>query len=424
MLYNLKLLKYTRKDHFTILANVFIRGLNLLSKFFLSIYLAKYFAPDFLGSYTIFFTTVTVGIYFLGFEFYAFSQREYLKKDISQFANFVKNQFVFHFIGYLILLPLVYLSSHKFISSKHLILFFIILILEHLNQEFYRLLVVIKKTVAASINIFFRSGFWIFFFIYISVLDKNFQNLTFLYWTWIIGQIICFFFSCYALKNFGWMKAFSKKIEWQWIMKGIKISSLFFLSGVMQKTMEYSERFYLQEIVGSKMVGIYFFFYNIAYLPYIFFTTVLIVNYLPSIISSFNSNEKDQYQLIRKQLITASKYFALFFYSASVILFFLVTHYYLDNKSYLMSQNIFWILLLASSITIISEIQYIDLYIRHFDKFILLSFAISTVVHLISNYFLINNFGLFGAGMAKVLVVCVLLISRLIFTNRYIKNAK
>ena len=401
-----------------------IRGLNLSSKFLLTLFLAKYFSTDFLGSYTIFLTTVTVGIYFIGFEYYAYSQREYLSVNISKFASFVRNQFVFHSIGYMFLIPFVIIFSKSFIPTEYMIYFIIILIFDHLNQEFYRLLVVLNKTVVATLNNFFRSGIWIFVFIYFSYFNTNLRTLNFIYLSWLIGEILCFIFSIYFFRGLGWRNATKEKINWLWIKNGFKVSSVFFVSGIVLKTIEYSERFFLQKIIDTKTVGVYFFFYNIAYLPYTFFTTVLIINYLPKIINTFKRDPKEVYLNTKNDFLKKTKYFLLVFYSLTVVAFFLIINFYLEDNIYFENKNIFWGLLIASFITIISEIQYIELYIRHLDSLILKSYLITMLTHFIANYYLINIGGVFGAVCAKIIVAFVLSISRLYIIRKYSLHVK
>ena len=424
MIYKIKLFINNNKIYSIMVSIITIRGLNLSSKFLLTLFLAKYFSTDFLGSYTIFLTTVTVGIYFIGFEYYAYSQREYLSVNISKFASFVRNQFVFHSIGYMFLIPFVIIFSKSFIPTEYMIYFIIILIFDHLNQEFYRLLVVLNKTVVATLNNFFRSGIWIFVFIYFSYFNTNLRTLNFIYLSWLIGEILCFIFSIYFFRGLGWRNATKEKINWLWIKNGFKVSSVFFVSGIVLKTIEYSERFFLQKIIDTKTVGVYFFFYNIAYLPYTFFTTVLIINYLPKIINTFKRDPKEVYLNTKNDFLKKTKYFLLVFYSLTVVAFFLIINFYLEDNIYFENKNIFWGLLIASFITIISEIQYIELYIRHLDSLILKSYLITMLTHFIANYYLINIGGVFGAVCAKIIVAFVLSISRLYIIRKYSLHVK
>ena len=242
----------------SLLINFIIRGLNLFSKFFLTLFLAKYSDSSFLGSYSIFITTITISIYFLGFEFYAYSQREYLSNQQEKLPSYLKNQVIVHFFSYLLLTPLICYFSYSFIPNGNLLFFIIIMLFEHFNQELYRLLVVLKKPTQANISYFFRSGIWIFSFIILSFFKSDLRTLEFIFLNWLIGEVICLIFSLYILRELNFLNVIKEKIEWGWIIKGLKVSLVFFISGFILKLIEYSERYFIKSIIGEKILGVYF----------------------------------------------------------------------------------------------------------------------------------------------------------------------
>lgn len=401
------------KINIGILTNIFIRGLNLITKFFLSVFLVKFSSDGaLLGTYTIFSTTVILGIYFVGFEFYTYSQREYLKYQLNDLAPLIKRQFVFHLISYFFLIPIILFFASLVIPVNLLIFFSVIFIFEHINQELYRLLIVIKKPTIANINYFLRSGVWIISFAIVSFFHKERLNIQYILDNWLLGQITCFFFSLYFFKKMNWKYALKTKTDWGWIKKGVKISTTFFLSGIILKTIEYAERFFLQKIIDEKAVGVYFFFYNIAFTPYIFFSSSIVLTYIPKLISSFQNGGLGEYKEEKLAFEKNTRKFIYFFLPVDISLFLILTLFYIRDPLYYNEKNIFWGLLIASVITIISEIQYLDLYVRHKDKSILKSFVITLIVCLVAHFILINFLGIKGAVIAKILVSMTLFFTR------------
>ncbi len=397
--------------------NFVLRGFTLVAKFILTLFIAKQSTNQLLGEYTVFLTTVTICIYFLGFEFYSYSQREILKSELSDYTSLIKQQFVFHLISYSFLLPILYFGIVNIIDD-FILYFYAILILEHLNQELYRLLVVVKKPLQATINNFIRAGLWVIIFIlYFFVVNAD-LTLQGLFTFWLFGQLFSLLYSWFQFKEFllgffNW-----REIRWNWILNGLKISFVFFVSGMIQKIVEYSERYFLKEISGEEAVGIYFFFYSIAYLPFTFFSSVLIINFLPEIISSY-SKKSGNFRKIRNEFIRSTLFFCLLFIPICILAFYLIVNFVVVKSSYLSNTIVFWGLLGASVLTIVSEILYIELYIRHKDRLIFLSFLLTLAVHLILNYSLISSFGLYGAVIAKVGVVLFMLFCRYVFVKKY-----
>jgi O-antigen/teichoic acid export membrane protein len=407
-----------KNDHYEMSINFILRGLTLIAKFCLTLFIAKYGSTKLLGEYTVFLTTITISIYFLGFEFYTYSQREILKVDHSGYSQLIKNQLFFHALSYLILLPLSYLIIIQFVENRYILFFFIILILDHLNQELYRLLVVVKQPLHATVNNFFRAGMWVILIILVWYSFGSTLSLFSIISYWVIGELFCLTYSIKKFRKYlnGNYNFYS--LQKSWITKGVKVSFVFFISGMIQKMVEYSERFFLQKLTNDETVGVYFFYYNIAYLPFTFFSSVIIINHLPNIISTFTKN-KEEFILAKKDFFKNTIYFCIFFIPICVFSYYIITNFLIIKATYQQSRYVFWILLTSSIITIISEFLYIELYIRHKDYLILLSYLYTFFIHIISNYFLINWYGLPGGVAAKLIVVCSLLIIRYILIQKY-----
>src|SRR5690554_5042629 len=120
--------------------NIFLRGLTLGCKFLLVVFLAKLLTLEELALYGLLVATVAYAIYPLGFEFYTYSARELIGTDNSERGEYFKSQAVLHIISYLVFLPLFALIFYfDFLPHDYILLFYIILILEHLNQELFRI---------------------------------------------------------------------------------------------------------------------------------------------------------------------------------------------------------------------------------------------------------------------------------------------
>ena len=93
----------------TITLNLLLRSLSIIGKFFLIVFIAKNMSLSELGIYSIFFTTVTLCTYLLGYDFHNYVTREILSPDCTNQILMIRDQFVLHLFTYLIFFPLVYL---------------------------------------------------------------------------------------------------------------------------------------------------------------------------------------------------------------------------------------------------------------------------------------------------------------------------
>ena len=274
----------------------------------------------------------------------------------------------------------------------------------------------LQKSVDATINNFLRAGIWIFAFIGLYFI-KTKVTLNDLYFAWIVGEVLSLIYSVYCLRNLNWKVVLVHKIDWKWIFRGIKVSYIFFISGIALKMFEYSERFFIQKMINEKIAGIYFFFYNIAYLPYTFFASVMVINFLPSMIKHYINDEFEEYNIIKKNFIYSTYCFVLGFYTVTVIFFYIIMKFLINNQEYENLNQVFFWLLLSSMTSIFSDIFYLQLYILKMDRFILFSLLIASSVHIVLNYFLINIFGIYGVLASKVIVTIVLFLARWIMLS-------
>tara|TARA_B110000902_G_scaffold235128_1_gene280238 strand:- start:948 stop:1412 length:465 start_codon:yes stop_codon:yes gene_type:complete len=135
--------------------NISLRGLTLLSKFIFIFLLGKYAEDEFfLGEYGIIVTSISLIIYLVGFDYYVFNTREILKSK-ENIIEKIRNQFFFHLIVYLILLPVLLgvIFYFNFIDTKYFLIILLLIISEHLGQELFRLYTTLEKSNLA--NLFF-----------------------------------------------------------------------------------------------------------------------------------------------------------------------------------------------------------------------------------------------------------------------------
>ena len=168
--------------------------ITLGSKFLLSIYLVKFLSLEANGEYGIFVATISMLTYVLGLDFYSFNNREILQEKSSESGKKIKNQFVLFTLVYLIIYR-CYMFLDYFISGqKYILLFYLILIFDHISIELYRLLVVFSKPIQANMNLFLRTGIWILVLIF--AWHNHFEdlkNLNSVFNLWLVGSFISLF---------------------------------------------------------------------------------------------------------------------------------------------------------------------------------------------------------------------------------------
>src|SRR5690606_16433979 len=144
--------------------------------------------------------TISYALFLLGFDFYIYTTREILKFERNKWGALLKNQAVLSITIYAIFLPLLFLIFvSELLPWKIAIWFFVLLVLEHINQELSRILIAVSEQLTASIAIFLRFGVWAFIVTAWMLAQPDSRNLQFVLGGWTIGGALALCLSVYRV---------------------------------------------------------------------------------------------------------------------------------------------------------------------------------------------------------------------------------
>lgn len=367
--------------------NVGLRCSTLASKFILVFFLAKYLAPNELGLYGLIIATIAYGIYPLGFEFYTYSAREIIAVDENEKGRLLKSQLFLHLILYVVILPLfLVLFFLRFIPWSILLLFYILLILEHLNQEFFRLLVAMSKQLSASVSLFFRQGIWSVAASCCMYLDASYRSLEFVLLSWFVGSFLALLMSLFVFLNMpigGW----GKPVDWLWVKKGLKIAIPFLIATIGTNGILTIDKYLFDFLNGKELLGAYVFYLALS-ASFISFLDAGVFSFMyPSMIRAAN---EERYLLMRKYMRRMLVQVIIFSF-----LFLIVAHFAIEYVLLLIDKNIysensflFYMLFAAMFFQALSYVPHYGLYAKNKDKAIILSGVCSLFIFLVAVVFL------------------------------------
>ena len=399
--------------------NLILRGLTLGSKFLLSIYLVKFLSLEANGEYGIFVATVSLLTYVLGMDFYSFNNREILQNNTADAGNKIKNQFILFFYIYLIVLPLLYfLGLFNFIGDEYLLLFYVILIFDHISTELYRLLVVFSKPIQANINLFLRTGIWIL--VLISAWHYNLndlKNLESVFYFWMIGSVISVIYSIISLSTLKIKVPWKEKINNKWILKGLKIALPFFIATLSYKVIQFADRYMVEYYLGTKQTGVYFFFSNISMLIETFVQTTVVMIYSPQLISAFNKDKTSRVTVFNKFSKEIIIYSLVAVAGVCMIIYPLL--YIVEKTDLYHSIGVFFVMISTRLIFNISLIYHFKLYVAKKDKVIMTSTVIALIFNIVLNIILIPSYGLIGGSIATLISIIIMMGMKQIYAKQY-----
>lgn len=382
------------------LLNLKLRATPLALKFILFAVLSKTFAPDVYGVYTLITTTITISIFILGLDFYNYSIREILLSRDHK-INKLFNTFLLYFFFYMVIVivfSVVLISIKPVLGiSKNLIVFILIICFsEHISQEIYRLQIAYKKILTANLIFFCRSFFWILYLIVTILFYNKKISMEFLFLMWMIFNLLSVFsvFLLYFKSIFRNLKEFS--LDKKYLIKGLKVSALFFAGTLSLKSIEYLNRYIVDFFLGKELTGVFSFYSNIALVMSVYINTIVVSFELPALIEKGNNENLNRFFRDFKR----SFFKQVFFISIILSMAIYPILYWQNIKIYSDYIYIYFILIIASSILNYSLVYHFYLYVKKRDKLILSLTAKSGIINFIFTLLLTYAFGLMGTSIA------------------------
>lgn len=367
------------------LINICIRGITLVSKFLLMFILVRYLNVEDVGLYGLIVATVTYSIYPLGLEFYTYSTREIIRSSIPERYILIKSQFFLYIYTYPVVFCFVFAIFIKgFLPWSIVCTFFVILMLEHLNQECYRLLIATSEQTSATVTLFVRQGLWVWICLGIFYFYPELRDLNSVLRLWLLGSLCSFVFSCIKI---GVIKVVGTKVNRAWIIKGVRLSIPFLLSSIFIMAISIADRYWYEVLVSREVLGYYVFYSGLV---------SALVSFLDAAVFSFiypklvHYSSIDDWKNFNRQMKTMSIrviLIAIVFVSVSVqIIDYVVL--FLGKHIGLMYKNIYYILLISTSFLVLSYIPHYGLYARCVDKPIVISHVASLFIFIVITYFI------------------------------------
>ncbi|WP_271044163.1 lipopolysaccharide biosynthesis protein [Pseudomonas sp. VB3] len=382
--------------------NVAIRGLTLVSKFLLIFFLARFLEPAELGLYGLLAATVGYSMYLLGFDFYTYSTRELLKCKRDEWGGILKAQGALTMMLYLFFLPFLgLLFVFDLLPMKVFTWFFVLLVLEHLNQEIGRLLVTVSEQVYASLALFLRSGLWAVLVAGLMFAEPEMRNLNVVFSAWALGGLLALgvgVLRIRRLKLSGWRA----RVDWRWIIKGLKVALALLVATLAVRGVFTLDRYWFQELAGQDLLGAYVLFMGISMALMSFLDAGIFAFIYPGLISAYQQQDapsfrRGVFKLLLQTVCVSGGFAVIALLAIGPLLV------WLDKPLYSQEQGLFIWILLSTVLYALGMIPHYGLYAQGRDRPIIYSHIASLIVFILSTWI----FAHFWPRLAVPLGLCV-----------------
>lgn len=387
-----------------IIFDLFLRFSGLGGKFLLLVFISKYLDIAIVGQYGLIVGLVGIMLYFVGMDLYTYTTREIISGQITVWTS-LYNQFFFYFVNYFTLFifwhwiaPISGVNSYEYFV-------FLLLIVEHLSQETYRLLIILNKITLANMQLFIRSGLWCYVAM-IFILNKSINIVGILNF-WFLGSLFSFIFSCICIYKIVPPVKNDLILRLDWIKKGVKVAFVFFVGTIMLRSIFYFDRVLISHFSNDIIVGTYVFFMGIANSVQSALDVIVISRYYPRYLEVIHKKDTSAINYYRKKINRLLIYLGAVLFVCSVFACVVVV-WLLNKKIYIEMFYIYPLICFAIWLSNMSIVDHYflygikqDIYILKCNLLMLVTFFLifSLCYFIMSNVLLVVIFSLTSANI-------------------------
>jgi len=397
--------------------NIFLRGITLISKLFLIVFLAKLLPPEQIGVYGLVIATISYALYLVGFDFYTFSTREIVSCDEDQWPSMIRDQAVFSLIMYIVIFPsLLAVFIFDVLEWGIVGWFYTLLVLEHISQELNRLLIAMGRPITASVVLFVRMGAWCFVAIALMLQFPMTRSLTTIWSAWLLGTLVSVFLAVFSLRHLNWKQTSQDPVNWAWLKNGARTAFIFFLGTIALRGIFTLDRYIMKYYVGLEILGVYVFFVLIGNGLYSLIDAGVIVFVYPKMVGAYRKGNFEEYRKNIKELILGIL-ITIMMLLIGLWLFINPLLDFVGKVEYSRNINSFWLIMFAICIWCVSMIPHYILYSKGKDKIIIISTWITFAVFTFLSLILVPSYGLQGIAYSLIVSFTINLVLKYKYIN-------
>ncbi len=380
-----------------------IRGTSLVSKFALTLFIARFMGFETLGLYGLIVSGGFLVPAFFGLGLMYVQGRKAVTQTQEEIVTALYYYGRFLAFIYVVLLCISCVIGIYTGNTLFALVIILAILFEHINNDLYVLLLNLSKPLTANILHFIRTSVWILTFMVIAFLCPSLRTMETLLIAWILGgmsAVIGFFWST---KKWSWrikLPAFSLK---KWVLEEFRTSRTIYVNSMVDATGQYMNYFLITLFLGLELTGVYVYFTQIISAMSNLLRTGIIQQSRPKLIRAYKSKDSSFHTLYK----TCLKHTFLTALGMAVIAgpsMYIITFYLVDKPLALDWFPVLWVYLVLFMILIICEVNDLVFYSYYRDDLILKLSLVSVTGLLILNTAFIPQFELWGAVLAPLCV--------------------
>lgn len=396
-------------------ANLALRLCSLAAKLALTLFMGKYFELSAIGAYGLVFGAVMMANTFLGQELGHVAMREIVSVQRSEALQKIRDQAIWHILNYMAfgLFLLLLATVNAMDISWHFYAFiFSLSVTENLGTLLHYSMNARHQQLSANAMLFVRAAAWVPVVIGLCLYDPAFRNEETVLTAWATGSALALLFPLWVWRGWGWRRALKAKINWSWIIKCVRKSTLIWIGLMGTIAGGYLDRYVVGHYLDLDHVGVMTFFYSFINACYPLLESGLLAFATTNLIALYNKKDQTGFAAEARRMFVQTNIGTVFLVTG-LALFVPILAYLLGREAFLAETKTLWLLLAAMLLNGPSLAAATILFARHQDHALWLGNVLFVLPVLIGNFTLVPWLGFSGIGYSAILSALFLLLWRL-----------
>lgn len=396
-----------------------LRGLALVAKFSLTLFIAKFLDLEALGVYGLIAGAAVIFPIVAGLGLIRVLSRNAVSQRLAEVTRVLRLYWgvlaaMYALVGVVGLGIGVYLHQLELVSIVLLIVF-----LEHVNGDLFVLLNHLLRPLLANVLMFLRTGAWISVYMALALLFPSFRDLDVLLLFWAGGGLLALAGFAVAARDWPWLHATVGGERRAWFFQHFNASRTLYINDIANAAAQYTDRYLVSLFMGLEFTGVYVLFWSIGNALSNLVDTGIIQISGPRLINAHAGRDGSYWSVFRHLLTETLGISVVLAIVTGIVVKVAVP--YLNQPLVADWMAVLWLILLGFVLRMTYEIQGAVFYSRSKDVFTLFSGLFVIALSMVANVTLIPPFALNGAASAIIVSYVAGIIVRHVMITRYIR---
>jgi len=398
-----KLLSFLQRPKIQALILMGIRMTSLVSKFVLTLFIARYMGFEDLGLYGLIVSATFVvpavtglGVMYMKVREAVTQEPSDIVKNLYCYARYILVVYFLFFIG-------AGLFGVQTNQTSFALIIVATILMEHFNNDLYNLLLNLSKPLTANILHFVRTTVWICGIIVLSLFYTELQTIENVILFWFIGSLSAFLGFLFVTRHWPWFHVPKFPPLFSWMREEVKASKVAYTNSVVTSFNHYIGHFLVSIFLGLELTGIYVYFMQVINAMSNLLRTGVIQTTRPKLIKARKESLekfKEIYLACRKNTM----FFALLMSVLVLPIMYVVTLYIVDKPLALEWFPMLGILVFFFIVQMLVEVDNLILYSNHRDDLLLKLSFIGILCFVVLSVVVVPILSLWGASLIVLLV--------------------